>query len=138
MKAPLVGLVEVLLASSAGAGGPGHGALHSTTVTLWEEVAHAREARLACQRSKPHKRAPELVIMITPSKIKIPDNSKRGTPLAKITVGWSNGVPYHRELKLSKNPGGICQLAGMEIQLGRDTTKADDYTTSVCTVTTSE
>jgi hypothetical protein len=81
---------------------------------------------------------PQLVMTITPSEIKIPDNSKQGAPLAKITVSWSNGVPYHGELRLTKNPGEICQLAGTEIRLGRDTTNADDYTTSVCTVTASE
>jgi hypothetical protein len=38
-------------------------------------------------------------------------------------------------VRLTKNPGGICQLAGMELQLGRDTAKADDNTIPVCTVT---
>ena len=39
------------------------------------------------------------------------------------------------EVRLTKNLGGICQLSGMELQLGRDTTKDDDYRTRVCTVT---
>ena len=38
-------------------------------------------------------------------------------------------------VRITNNPGGICRLTGMELQLGRDTTKADDYTTPVCTVT---
>jgi hypothetical protein len=29
-------------------------------------------------------------------------------------------------VRLTKNEEGICQLAGMQLQLGRDTTKADD------------
>jgi hypothetical protein len=82
--------------------------------------------------------APKLVVTITPSQVKINDTSKQGTPLAAIVVSWSNGVPYTGTVRLTKNPGGICQLAGMELQLGRDTTKADDYTTSVCTVTASK
>ena len=72
---------------------------------------------------------------ITPPKVKIPDNSKRGTRLAKVTVRWSSGEPFRGELRLTKNTAGICQLSGMEVQLGRDTTKGDDYSTSVCTVT---
>ncbi len=72
---------------------------------------------------------------ITPPKVKIPDNSERGTRLAKVAVRWSNGKPFSGEVRLTKNPDGICQLSGMELQLGRDTTKGDDYRTSVCTVT---
>jgi hypothetical protein len=41
-------------------------------------------------------------------------------------------------LRLTKNERRICQLVGLRLQLGRDTTKADDYTTSVCTVTAIE
>ena len=70
-----------------------------------------------------------------PPEVTIPDNSKRGTLLAKISVGWSDGAEFIGNVRLTKNPGGICQLAGMELQLGRDTTKADDNTIPVCTVT---
>jgi hypothetical protein len=82
-----------------------------------------------------HRPAPELEVTITPPKVKIPDNSKRGTRLAKVTVRWSNGEPFRGGVRLTKNEAGICQLSGMELQLGRDITKAEDYTTSVCTVT---
>jgi hypothetical protein len=101
----LVGLAGMLLASSARAGEQGHVAVHRTTVTLWAEVtvAHHGKAGLTCEGSKRHKPAPELVITITPSKIEIPDNSKQGTPLAKVTVGWSNGAPHHGKLTLTKN-----------------------------------
>jgi len=78
---------------------------------------------------------PELEVRATPPEVTIPDNSKRGTLLAKISVGWSDGAEFIGNVRLTKNPGGICQLAGMELQLGRDTTKADDYTIPVCTVT---
>ena len=74
-------------------------------------------------------------VTITPPKVKIPDNSKRGTLLAKITVRWRNGEPFRGEVRLTKNTAGICQLSGMELQLSRDITKAEDATTSVCTVT---
>ena len=90
---------------------------------------------LICKTRAHHKPAPELVVTLNPPKVKIPDNSKRGTRLATIAVRWSNGEPFSGEVRLTKNPGGICQLSGMELQLGRDTTKADDYTTPVCTVT---
>ena len=79
--------------------------------------------------------APEPEVKITPSSVTIPDNSKRGTPLATVSVRWIDGAQFTGELRLTKNPGGICQLAGAELQLGRDTTNADDYTNSVCTVT---
>jgi hypothetical protein len=79
--------------------------------------------------------APEPEVKITPSSVTIPDNSKRGTPLATVSVRWIDGAQFTGELRLTKNPGGICQLAGVELQLGRDTTNADDYTNSVCTVT---
>jgi hypothetical protein len=82
--------------------------------------------------------APKLVVTINPPNVKIPDNSKRGMRLATIVVSRSNGAPFTGKVKLTKNPGGICQLAGMEIQLGRNTTKGEDYTTSVCTVTAIE
>ena len=81
------------------------------------------------------KPAPELDVTITPSKVTIPDNSKRGTPLATVSVRWSNGAPFSGKVRLTKNQEGICQLAGMQLQLGRDTTKADDFTIPVCTVT---
>ena len=126
----LIGVTGMLLASAAGAEQPAFVSIPGATVTL--------EADLSCQNSSKYKPAAELAVTITPSQIKIPDNSKRGTPLAKVMVSWSNGKPYRGKLRLTKNPGGICQLAGMEIQLGRDTTKADDYTTSVCTVTASK
>ena len=81
------------------------------------------------------KTSPELVLTITPSPVTIPDDSKRGKPLASVSARWSDGAQYTGDLRLTKNPGGICQLSGMELQLGRDTTKADDGTTPVCTVT---
>ena len=81
------------------------------------------------------KTAPELEVTITPPKVTIPDNSKRGTRLATVSVRWSDGAEFTGNVRLTKNPGGICQLAGMELQLGRDTTKADDNTIPVCTVT---
>ena len=81
------------------------------------------------------KPAPELEVTITPPKVTIPDNSKRGTQLATVSVRWSDGAEFIGNVRLTKNPGGICQLAGMELQLGRDTTKADDNTIPVCTVT---
>jgi len=81
---------------------------------------------------------PELDVTITPSRVTIPDNSKRGTPLATVPVRWSDGAPFSGKVRLTKNQEGICQLAGMQLQLGRDTTKADDYTTPVCSVTAIE
>jgi hypothetical protein len=81
------------------------------------------------------KPAPELEVTIKPSSVTIPDASKRGTRLATVSVRWSDGTPFAGNVVLTKNPGGICQLAGMELQLGRDTTKADDYTAPVCSVT---
>jgi hypothetical protein len=85
-----------------------------------------------CLGCKP---APELDVTINPPKVTIPDNSKRGTRLATVSVRWSDGAPFSGKVRLTKNEEGICQLAGMQLQLGRDTTKADDYTTPVCTVT---
>ena len=122
-----VGFAGMLLASSAGAGQ--HVAMPGTAATTLVP------AGLICETRAHRKPAPELVVTLTPSKVKIPDNSKRGTRLATIAVRWSNGEPFSGEVRLTKNPGGICQLSGMELQLGRDTTKADDYTTPVCTVT---
>ena len=87
----LVGFVGVLLASSAGAGQPGHLGMPGTAVTT------LGAADLICETSARHKPAPKL--------------------------------------EVTKNPGRICQLSGMELQLGRDTTKADDYKTPMCTVT---
>src|SRR3954447_22021764 len=85
-----------------------------------------------CPGCKP---TPELEVTIKPSSVTIPDDSKRGTRLATVSVRWSDGAPFAGKLVLTKNPGGICQLAGMEMQLGRDITKADDYTAPVCSVT---
>jgi hypothetical protein len=119
----------MLLALSAGAGQPGHVAIPSGAITTPSGV---------CQTRERHKPAPKLVVTITPSKVKIDDTSKQGTPLAKVAVRRSNGSPYTGKVTLTKNPGGICRLVGLELQLGRDTTKADDYTTSECTVTASE
>jgi hypothetical protein len=55
--------------------------------------------------------------------------------LARITVRWSNGEPFRGEVRLTKDTGGICHLSGMELQLSRDITKAENYMMSVCTVT---
>ena len=134
----LVGFAGMLLASSAGSGQPGHVTVYSSDgVSLIGDVTvgHDDAAGLICQTSARHTPAPKLVVTITPSKVKIPDNSKQGTRLATIAVSWSNGAPFTGKVRLTKNQSGICQLAGMELQLGRDTKRADDYTTSVCTVT---
>jgi len=129
MMKRFVGFAGILLASSAGAGQPGHVAIPSKAVTTLEPDG------LICESRAHRKPAPELVVTLNPPKVKIPDNSKRGTRLATIAVRWSNGEPFRGEVRLTKNQRGICQLSGMELQLGRDTTKADDYTTPVCTVT---
>ena len=133
----LVGSAGILLATSAGAGQPGHPISQGATVTTMGDVmaGHNGAAGLVCETSARHRPAPKLEVTITPPKVKIPDNSKRGTRLAKVTVRWSNGEPFSGEVRLTKNPDGICQLSGMELQLGRETTKGDDYKTSVCTVT---
>jgi hypothetical protein len=126
----VVGFAGMLLASSAGAGQPGHLGMPRTAVTT------LRAADLICETSAArHKPAPKLEVKITPPKVKIPDNSKKGTPLARIEVHWSDGAPFIGIVRITKNPGRICQLSGMELQLGRDTTKADDYKTPMCTVT---
>ena len=98
-------------------------------------AGHNGAARRICETRARHRPTPELKVTVTPPKVKIPDNSKRGTRLAKVTVRWSDGEPFRGEVRLTKNEAGICQLSGMELQLGRDTIKAEDYTTSVCTVT---
>jgi hypothetical protein len=98
-----------------------------------------------CPGCKP---APELEVTASPPKVTIPDNSKRGMQLAIVSVRWSDGAAFTGDVRLTKNPGGICQLSRiaergnsltgatrMELQLGRDTTKADDNTIPVCTVT---
>jgi hypothetical protein len=133
----LVGFAGMLLASSAAAGQTGHIAVHSTAVTTGGDVTagHDGAAGLICEARARHKPAPKLEVTLTPPKVKIPDNSKQGTRLATVSVRWSNGEPFKGEVRLTKNPSGICQLSGRELQLGRDTTKADDYTTPVCTVT---
>jgi hypothetical protein len=93
----------------------------------------------SCQTSARHEPVQKLELKINPPQIKVPDNSKQGTPLATITV-LSNGVPFTGKvrLRLTKNERGICQLVSMQLRLARDTTKADDHTTSVCTVTAIE
>jgi hypothetical protein len=132
----LVGFAGMLLATSAGAGEPGHSLLQNAVTTPGDVMAgHTGAAGLISETRAHHRPAPKLEVTITPPKVKIPDNSKRGTRLAKVTVRWSNGEPFRGEVRLTKNTAGICQLFGMELQLGRDTTKADDYTTPVCTVT---
>ena len=133
----LVGFAGMLLASSAAAGEPGHSILQSATVTKPGDAmaGHNGAARRICETRARHRPAPELEVTITPPKVKIPDNSKRGTRLAKVTVRWSNGEPFRGEVRLTKDTGGICQLSGMELQLSRDITKAGDYRTTVCTVT---
>jgi hypothetical protein len=88
-----------------------------------------------CEARKRHKPKPELEVTITPSKVQIPDNAKRGTPLAKVRVRSTSGEPFRGELRLTRNTAGICELSGMELKLRRDVTKADDYKRSECTVT---
>jgi hypothetical protein len=133
----LVGFAGMLLATSAAAGEPGPVALQSGPITPPKGVtaAHTGAAGLICETRARHRPAPKLEVTITPPKVKIPDTSKRGTRLAEITVRWSNGEPFRGEVRLTKNTTGICQLSGMELQLSRDLTKAEDATTSVCTVT---
>jgi hypothetical protein len=138
MMQQLVGFAGMLLAASAGAGQAGHVALQSATVTTragGTAGQHNDAAGLICETHAHHKPAPKLEVTITPPKVTIPDNSERGTRLAKVAVRCSNGKPFSGGVRLTKNPGGLCQLSGMELQLGRDTTKCDDYSTSVCTVT---
>ena len=133
----LVGLAGVFLAASAGAGQPEPVAMQSCPTTPREGVTagHNGTAGLTCETPARHRRGPKLEVTITPPKVKIPDNSKQGTLLAKITVRWSNGEPFRGEVRLTRNTAGICQLSGMELQLSRDIKKAEDATTSVCTVT---
>jgi hypothetical protein len=57
------------------------------------------------------KTAPELEVTITPPKVTIPDNSKRGTRLATVSVRWSDGAEFTGNVRLTKNPGGICAAA---------------------------
>jgi hypothetical protein len=123
-----LGLGGMLLVSSAGAMQPGDVAVHGHH--LCKESTYQINTR--------HKPAPKLSVKIIPSKVKISDTSKKGTPLATVSVTWGNKAPFTGTLTLTKNPDGICQLAGMEVQLGRDTTKADDYRTLTCTVTATE
>ena len=143
MMKRLVGFAGMLLATSAGAGQLGDVALESSdSGRLIRDVAARRDdaARLICQTGARHELAPELVVKINPTEIKIPDNSRKGVLLATIAVCWSNGAPFTGKVRLSltKNQNGICQLAGMELRLGRDTRRVDDYTTSVCTVTAAQ
>jgi hypothetical protein len=143
MMKRLVGFAWMLLATSAGAGQLGHVAVRSGDgVRLILDVAAGRDdaAGLICQIGARHELPPKLVVKIHPTEVKIPDNSKKGAPLAAVAVCWSNGVPFTGKVRLSltKNQGGICELAGMELRLGRDTGRVDDYTTSVCTVTAAQ
>ena len=101
-----------------------------------QAVSHQRKT--AAKPRGGTKSALTVIVTMIPSNVKIDDTTKQGTRLAKVTARWSNGTPYAGDLKLTKNPGGICQLVGTEMRLGRDATKADDYTTSVCTVTAIE
>ena len=83
----LVGLAGVLLAASAGAGQPGRFAMPASITTPEDAMAgHNGAAGLICETSARHRPAPKLEVTITPPKVKIPDNSKRGTRLAKVTV----------------------------------------------------
>lgn len=139
----LVGFAGMLLATSAGAGQLEHVAVQSSDgVRLIQDVAAGRDdaAGLICQTGARRELPRELVVKIKPTEVKIPDNSKKGAPLATIAVCWSNGAPFTGKVRLSltKNQNGICQLAGMELRLGRDTKRVDDYTTSVCTVTAAQ
>ena len=102
------------------------------TLKRFAGILLASVCMATCLGCKP---APELEVTISPPKVTIPDNSKRGTQLATVSVRWSDGAEFIGNVRLTKNPGGICQLAGMELRLGRDTTKADDNTIPVCTVT---
>ena len=129
----LVGLAGLLLATSAGAGQPARFPMQRAPADA--VAGHNGAADLIGDTRARHRPAPELEVTITPPKVKIPDNSKRGTRLATVTVRWSNGEPFRGEVRLTKDTGGICQLSGMELQLSRDVTKAEDYRTSVCTVT---
>jgi hypothetical protein len=123
-----LGLGGMLLVSSAGAMQPGDVAVHGHH--------YARDPTY--QITTRHKPAPKLSVKIIPSKVKISDTSKKGTPLATVSVTWGNKAPFTGTLTLTKNPDEICQLAGMEVQLGRDTAKADDYRTLTCTMTATE
>lgn len=131
---PLIGHIGVLLASSAAAGQP---AAVAMPLTAREHAlsGHTGAAGLICETRKRHKPPPELEVTITPSDVKIPDNPKRGTRLATVTVRWSDGKPFRGELQLTRNTALICQLSGRELLLSRDVTKADDYKRSECTVT---
>ena len=115
------------------------------TLKRFAGILLASVCMATCLGCKP---APELEVTISPPKVTIPDNSKRGTQLATVSVRWSDGAVFTGDVRLTKNPSGICQLSRiaergnsltaatrMELQLGRDTTKADDYTIPVCTVT---
>jgi hypothetical protein len=125
----LVAVAGMLLASSAGAG-----------PSIGDDISRIGHATgPSCQTTERHEPVQKLELKINPPQIKVPDSSKQGAPLATITV-LSNGVPFTGKvrLRLTKNQRRICQLVGMQLRLGRDTTKADDYTTSVCTVTAIE
>ena len=130
----LVGLAGVLLATSASAGQPGPVAMPVTTPEEFM-AGHHGAAGLICETRARHRPAPELKVTITPPTVKIPDNAKRGTRLATVTVRWRNGEKFRGELRLTKNTAGICQLSGRVLQLSRDVTKTDDYKRSPCTLT---
>jgi len=133
----LVGLAGILLAGSAAAGQPGPVAMDSAPVIASGDgmAGHVLPADLTCETRRRHRPAPELEVTITPSEVKIPDNAKRGTRLATVTVRWRDGKPFRGELQLTRNTALICQLSGRELLLSRDVTKADDYKRSECTVT---
>ena len=133
----LAGFAGVLLAASAAAGQPGQFAMQTAPVTASQDVmaGHNGAAGLICETRARHRPPRELEVTITPPTVKIPDNAKRGTLLAKVTVRWSDGEPFRGELRLTKNTAGTCQLSGTELRLSRNVTKADDYKRSLCTVT---
>jgi len=130
---PLVGFAGVLLAGSAVAEQPGPVATHITPVAGSD--AGLTGVGLICETRRRYRPAPKLEVTITPPEVKIPDNAKRGTPLAKVTVRWSNGEPFQGQLRLTRNTAGICELSGTDLKLSRDVNKADDYKRSKCTVT---
>src|SRR5260370_38742647 len=100
-----VGLAGVLLATSTGAGQPGRFAMPASVTTPEDAMAgHNGAAGLICQTSARHRPAPKLEVTITPPKVKIPDNSNRGTRLAKVTVRWTNGERFRGDDRLTKEP----------------------------------
>jgi hypothetical protein len=70
-----------------------------------------------CPGCKP---APELEVTITPPKVTIPDNSKRGTRLATVSVRWSDGAEYVGNVRLTKNRQGAFDGDDHRAELDRD------------------